>query len=179
MDRSNHDRAMKTMSVGEKSLREFPRSVLVFPEGTRSRDGKMKDFKKGAFVLAIQVPVRANRDTAPLQPSSTCTAAAPTTVYSVRALVLKPHSLTLNHPQTGLPVVPIAVIGTGDVMRADQMSIDHSKAEVRLEIGTPISTRGLTYKDRDMLCAKVQREVKRLRDKGRKELGLDKLLPRC
>ena len=55
IDRRNHDSAIKTMREAEESLRKRPRSVLVFPEGTRSRDGRLKDFKKGAFVLAIQV----------------------------------------------------------------------------------------------------------------------------
>lgn len=31
-----------------------PESLVVFPEGTRSRDGRLGDFKQGAFVIAIR-----------------------------------------------------------------------------------------------------------------------------
>ena len=33
-------------------------SVLFFPEGTRTSDGKMQEFKKGAFSVAAKQKVR-------------------------------------------------------------------------------------------------------------------------
>lgn len=38
---------------------ELGRSLMIYPEGTRPRDGRMKKFKKGAFTIArnLQVPV--------------------------------------------------------------------------------------------------------------------------
>jgi 1-acyl-sn-glycerol-3-phosphate acyltransferase len=36
-------------------VRAEGQSFVVFPEGTRSRDGRLNEFKKGAFVLAIRL----------------------------------------------------------------------------------------------------------------------------
>lgn len=38
----------------EKALKQG-NSVLIFPEGTRSPDGQIKDFKLGAFILALKM----------------------------------------------------------------------------------------------------------------------------
>lgn len=58
IDRSNRKSAFESLSRAAEMIRNG-RSVLIFPEGTRSRDQSVKDFKKGGFVLAIEsgVPI--------------------------------------------------------------------------------------------------------------------------
>jgi 1-acyl-sn-glycerol-3-phosphate acyltransferase len=56
LDRQHLDSA--TQSYGEAAGEvRGGRSVIVFVEGTRSRDGRLQEFKKGAFVLAIEAGV--------------------------------------------------------------------------------------------------------------------------
>ncbi|PKN76231.1 MAG: 1-acyl-sn-glycerol-3-phosphate acyltransferase [Deltaproteobacteria bacterium HGW-Deltaproteobacteria-10] len=49
--RGNKDGVRKMMEDCEKTLAEG-NSVFIYPEGTRSLDGEIKDFKPGAFILA-------------------------------------------------------------------------------------------------------------------------------
>lgn len=58
IDRENREKALQ--SLDEASLRiRNGKSIMTFPEGTRSRDGKIKPFKHGVFYLAIKsgVPI--------------------------------------------------------------------------------------------------------------------------
>ncbi len=59
VDRSDRSRAIASLRDVGDSIEEESLALLFFPEGTRSRDGRLQPFKKGAFVLAIQnqVPV--------------------------------------------------------------------------------------------------------------------------
>lgn len=58
VDRSDREAAVASIDQAVELMRQGI-SFVVFPEGTRSRDGELKPFKKGTFVMAIQgrVPV--------------------------------------------------------------------------------------------------------------------------
>ena len=57
VDRSNHKKAMRSIEKARISMNKNPRSVFLFPEGTRSVDGKVGRFKKGGLKLAIDLGV--------------------------------------------------------------------------------------------------------------------------
>jgi 1-acyl-sn-glycerol-3-phosphate acyltransferase len=53
IDRRDHEKAMESMRNAAKIIKSG-KSILSFPEGTRSRDGKLMIFKRGAFKIAIE-----------------------------------------------------------------------------------------------------------------------------
>lgn len=54
LDRSNKRAAVESMAIAKKKLVNGT-SVVIFPEGTRSNDGILLPFKRGAFKLAIEL----------------------------------------------------------------------------------------------------------------------------
>jgi 1-acyl-sn-glycerol-3-phosphate acyltransferase len=56
VDRSDREAAVASVDKAVERLKEGL-SFAVFPEGTRSRDGHLRPFKKGTFVMAIQAGV--------------------------------------------------------------------------------------------------------------------------
>ena len=52
LKRGDRDSVTAMLATAEADLRDDI-SVMIFPEGTRSRDGKLKPFKSGAFELAV------------------------------------------------------------------------------------------------------------------------------
>ena len=54
IDRSSPAKAIASLNKA-KTLLEGGISVMIFPEGTRSDDGRIRDFKKGGFMLALDL----------------------------------------------------------------------------------------------------------------------------
>jgi 1-acyl-sn-glycerol-3-phosphate acyltransferase len=87
-------------------------SLIIFPEGTRSADGRIGRFKGGVFLLAIE---------------------------------------------NGLPIVPVTVDGSRDVMLKGRLMVKPGRVAVTMH--PPISTSGLTREDARALAERVKQAV--------------------
>lgn len=119
VDRKNHTKALESLRKAAVSLNKNPRSVFLFPEGTRSKDGKIQKFKKGGLLLGIEA---------------------------------------------NIPIVPMALCGTGAVAQKGEWKLKSNRIELR--IGKPIETEKLDYKDRNELTEMVYKEVVRLKSES-------------
>ncbi len=81
LDRRNIKEAFGAYNIAAARIREERLSVLVYPEGTRTRTGELLPFKKGPFVLAIAAG-------APIVP-----------IYVSGAFGIMPKGSIVVHPQ--------------------------------------------------------------------------------
>jgi len=85
VERSSHEEAIAALEKATEQLREG-QSFLIYPEGTRSPDGRLQEFKKGAMVMAIKAGV-------PIVPMA-CSGAH--RVMEKRSLVIHPGEILVE-----------------------------------------------------------------------------------
>ena len=85
VERGNHESAIASLEKATESLRGG-QSFLIYPEGTRSPDGRLQQFKRGAVVMAIKAGV-------PIVPM-VCAGAQK--VMEKRSLVIHPGVITIE-----------------------------------------------------------------------------------
>ncbi|MCG8473394.1 MAG: 1-acyl-sn-glycerol-3-phosphate acyltransferase [Desulfobacterales bacterium] len=71
IDRRNREKALETLEAAKGKIKDGT-SVIFFPEGTRSGDGSLGEFKKGAFKFAfdlglpiLPITIKGTRDVLP------------------------------------------------------------------------------------------------------------------
>jgi 1-acyl-sn-glycerol-3-phosphate acyltransferase len=109
IERKDHARALASLDLAARKIRSGT-SIIVYPEGTRSHDGRVHAFKKGPFVLAARAGV-------PVVP-----------VAVVGAGKVTPKNLLHVHPGT------ITVVLGEAVLPADFPERDDLLREVRRRI---------------------------------------------
>jgi len=108
IDRHNYQSAKKSLNQAIESMRKHPRSVLVFPEGTRSTDGEIHRLKKGGLGLAVDLGI-------PIVPVAICGTAD---ILARRSLKLKPGKVELK---IGTPVDTTSLSGKNKAELADYL----------------------------------------------------------
>ena len=57
VDRRDHEKAMLSIAKIKNSLLKNPRSILIFPEGSRTNNGKVNQFKTGGLSIGISTKI--------------------------------------------------------------------------------------------------------------------------
>ena len=107
--------ALRAMQAAADNIRDKKISMLIFPEGGRTRDGNLQEFKEGVAYIAIKA---------------------------------------------GVPIIPVGLTGTREIVAMGSAIVRPGK--VTLRVGDPISTEGLSLKDRQKLTDEVRERVQAL-----------------
>ncbi len=96
LDRSNSASAIETLNRNAEKIKSGM-SVCIFPEGTRSRDGVLKEFKKGAFIMAqaaraVIVPIIVEGTNEALPPKKFLMKSGKTKIYVLDFITMPPKT---------------------------------------------------------------------------------------
>lgn len=111
IDRSGRRGALESIERAARKIKGGV-SVVIFPEGTRSRDGSIQPFKRGGFTLALK---------------------------------------------SGVPIIPITINGSRDVMARDSMRV--RPGEIRVSVDRAIQTTPFSLRERNVLMEKVRETI--------------------
>ncbi len=109
VDRRHHVKAVQSLRRAGAAVRAGT-SLIVFAEGTRTKDGRVHAFKKGPFVVA---------------------------------------------KEAGVPVVPVAISGSGRITPSGQVAV--WPGTIRVALGEPVDPGA--FADKTALLAEVRRRV--------------------
>jgi 1-acyl-sn-glycerol-3-phosphate acyltransferase len=119
VDRGDRASAIESLDEAWREVQDQKLTLVFFAEGTRSPDGSLKPFKKGAFVLALQARV---------------------------------------------PIVPMGIVGSRDIMPKGAMKIRPGSITIR--VGEAIPTEALLESDRNRLMEESWTAVHALMGEG-------------
>ena len=119
VDRKRSENAIASLEKSKKSLINNPRSILLFPEGTRTMDGELGFFKRGGLMLSMD---------------------------------------------TGIPIVPIGLVGTFEMLKKGTWSFKNQPLEIR--IGNPIHPKTFSNDSKNSLAKYVKSQVHALLDQN-------------
>ena len=117
VDRKRSENAIASLEKSKRSLINNPRSILLFPEGTRTMDGELGFFKRGGLMLSLD---------------------------------------------TGIPIVPVGLVGTFEMLKKGTWSFKNQPLEIR--IGNPIHPKAFSNDSKNNLAKYVKSQVSALLD---------------
>ena len=119
VDRKRSENAIASLEKSKESLIKNPRSILLFPEGTRTMDGELGFFKRGGLMLSLD---------------------------------------------TGIPIVPVGLVGTFEMLKKGTWSFKNQPLEIR--IGNPIHPKTFSNDSKNSLAKYVKSQVHALLDQN-------------